>query len=148
MNRARYGVSEFCFFVADAVTADDRAARLNHLRQATGKDALQDFQVCFVGKTYQGEGSQRPSSHGIHVAQGVRGRDLTEGVRIVHDRGKEIDGLDEGTLRRELVHAGIIRRLKPDQHAVIRDARQRGEDLVQYLWTEFGRSTRRFDVRG
>ena len=41
------------------------------------------------------ECQQRGTSHGIHIAQGVSCRNLTEGVGIGADRRKEIGGYDK-----------------------------------------------------
>ena len=61
MNYSRNRISEFCFFIADAVAADHRASGLDHLRQAAGKNALQNFEIAFIGKTDKRQRGQRLS---------------------------------------------------------------------------------------
>ena len=94
------------------------------------------------------ERRDRAAAHGVDVAQRIDRGDGAEGVRVVHDRGEEIHRLDEGELRRQLVHAGVVGGVKPDQHILIGPTGHGGEHPVQQLWTQFGRSTRRLDVCG
>ena len=61
---------------------------------------------------------------------------------------EEIHRLHQGELRRQLVHAGIVGSVKPYQHILIGPAGHARQNPVQKLWTQFGRSTRGFHVRG
>ena len=47
----------------------------------------------------------------------------------------------------ETIHSGIVGSIKADQNVRICDSRQPAQHLVQQLWTQFRRSTRRFYVR-
>ena len=114
VDEAGDGVSEFCFFVANAVAADDGASGFHHFGKAACEDALEDCEVGFLGKANQGEGSERASAHGVNIAESIGGCDLSEGVRIVHDRGEEVHRLDERRLGRELIHAGVVGMIKAD----------------------------------
>ena len=114
MNDAGDGVSEFCFFVANAVAADDGASGFHHFGKAACEDSFEDCEVGFLGKANQGEGGERTSAHGVDIAESIGGGDLAEGVRIVDDRGKEVDRLDERRLGRELIHAGVVGVIKAD----------------------------------
>ena len=116
MNHARDGIPELHFIIANAVPAHYRTASFHHLRQATGQDPLQNCQVTLLRKADHGQRAQRPTTHGIHVAQRVDCGDLAESVRIVNDRGEEIYGLNEGELIGNFVHAGVIGFVKADQH--------------------------------
>ena len=116
MNHSRNGISEFCFFIADAVAAHHRASGLDHLRQAAGQNALQNFEIAFVGKTDKGQRSQRLSTHGIDVAERVGGGDLAEGIGIVHDGREKIHRLHQRRLGREQIHAGVVGVIEADQH--------------------------------
>ena len=95
MDCAGHGVSEFRFFVADAVAADDGASRFHHFRKTACKDAFENSKIGLVGKTYQRERGEWTASHGINVAERIRGGNLTEGVWIVDDGREEIDGLNQ-----------------------------------------------------
>ena len=101
MNHAGNRISKFRFLIADAVAAHHRASGLDHLRQAAGQNALQNFEIAFVRKTDKGQRGQRLSAHGVNVAERVGGGDLAEGVGIVHDRREKIHRLDERHLGRE-----------------------------------------------
>ena len=93
-----------------------RAARLHHFREASGQDCLQDAGVPIGGKGDDGQRALGLSAHGVNVAQSVGGRDLSEGVGIVHDWGKEIDGLHQGQLGRNQIHSGVVGLVEANQY--------------------------------
>ncbi len=95
IDEAGDGISEFGFFVADAVAADDRATCFHHFRKAAGEDLLQNLEIAVGRETYVSQGGDGTAAHGVDVAQGVGGGDLAEGVRVVHDGSEEIDGLHQ-----------------------------------------------------
>src|ERR1035438_8036149 len=109
MDHAGYRVAKFCFLVADAVASHDCASGFDHLRQAAGQDALEDLDISLVGEADQSERGERLSAHGIDIAERIGGGDLAEDVWIVDDGGEEIHRLDERRLRRELIHASVVR---------------------------------------
>ena len=86
MDRAGDGVSELGFFVANAVAADDGASGFDHLGEAAGEDAFENFEISFLGKADQSERGERRAAHGVDIAERVGGGDLSEGVGIVDDR--------------------------------------------------------------
>src|SRR5580658_2851367 len=98
MNYSRDRISKFCFCIANAVAADHRASRLDHLRQSAGENTLQNFEVAFLRKTHESQRSQWLSAHGINVAERVGRGDLAEDVGIVYDGRKKIHRLHEGLL--------------------------------------------------
>ena len=102
------GVSELGFFVANAVAADHGASGFDHFREAAGEDAFENFEVGFVGKADQGQRGKRLSAHRIDVAQCIGRGDLAEGVRIVDDRGEEVDSLHQRLIGRDLIHSGVV----------------------------------------
>jgi hypothetical protein len=57
--------------------------------------------------------------HRVDVAEGVGGRDLPVDERIVHDRGKEVHGLDDRQVRREAVDSRVVVRLGADEQVGI-----------------------------
>jgi hypothetical protein len=68
-----------------------------------------------------------PAAHGVNVAQRIGGSDLAENERVVDQRGKEIDRLHEGGVRRDPIDARIVRCLETDQQvriALLRKPRQ------------------------
>jgi hypothetical protein len=140
------GVAELDFVVGDAVAAQNGAAGLVHFLGAALEDGAQVVQVALGGVRQDGERRDGPPAHGVHVAQRVGRGDGAEGLGIVHDGREEVHGLHQGKLRRQLVHAGIVGGVKPDQHVLVGPTGHGGQYLVQNLWTELGRSTRGFHV--
>ena len=130
------------------MAAEHRAAGLVDLLRAALQDLRQIIQVALGRPSQNRKRRDRLAAHGVNVAQRIGRRDRAESVRIIHDRREEIHGLHQGTLRRQLVHAGIVGGVKPDQHVLVRPAWDPGEHLVQNLWTQLGRSTGRGSVRG
>ena len=116
MDGAGDGVSELEFLVANGVAADDGASGFDHLAETAGENLLENVEIAFVGKADQGEGVEGTSAHGVDVAERVGGGDLAEGVRVVDDRGKKIHGLDEGKVRGNFVHAGVVGFVEADQN--------------------------------
>ena len=114
MNHSRDRISEFRFFIADAVAADHGASGLDHLRQAAGQNALQNVEIGFIGKADEGQRSQWLSPHGINIAECVGSGDLAEGVGIVHDGREKIHRLHERRLGREQIHAGVVGVIEAD----------------------------------
>ncbi len=56
-----------------------------------------------------------PSAHGVDVTQGVGGGNLSEGVRVVNDRGEKIHGLDQRLCGGNFVHSGVVGCVKANQ---------------------------------
>jgi hypothetical protein len=98
------------------VAANDGASGFDHLGKAASQDAFENFEIGFVGEADQGERGERASAHGVDVAERVGGGDLAEGVRIVDDGRKEVDGLHECLVGRELIHSGVVGSVKADQN--------------------------------
>ena len=84
----------------------------------------------------------RFAAHGVHVAQGIGGRDLAEHVWIVDDRWKEVDRLDDGQFVRQLVDAGIVVGFSPDKHMSVGVLRQMAQNLSDPLRGNLAGSTR------
>jgi hypothetical protein len=147
MNRAGDRVAELDFIVCDAVSAQDGAPRLMHLLGAALEDRPQVVEIALGRVGQDGERRNRLAAHGVHVAQRIGCGDGAEGLGVVNDRRKEVDRLHQGELRRQLVHAGIVGSVKPDQNILVGPTGHGGQYLVQNLWTELGRSTRGFHVR-
>jgi len=142
------GVSELDFGIVHAVSADENAAGLVDLFRAASEDFREIVEVTSAGITEDGERGEGFAAHGVDVAKGIRRGDRAEGVRVVDNGGKEVDGLHEGALLRELVDAGVVRRVEAHEEIRIRKARNAAEHLVQNLWTQFRCSTSRLHMCG
>ena len=141
-------VAELDLVVRNAVPAQNHAAGFVDLLRTALQDLFEVIEIAIRGIRQQRKRGDRLAAHGVDIAQRIGRGDGAERVRIVDNGGEKIDGLHQGELRRQLVHAGIVGRVKPYQHVFIRDARNRGEHPVQNLWTQLRRSTRGFHVRG
>ena len=82
------------------------------------------------------ERGQRPTAHGINVAQSVRYRDLSESVRVVHDWREEVDGLHQRSLVVHPVHRRVVPGGDSDQQIRVADFRKLAQDLSEILGTE------------
>jgi len=85
----------------------------------------------------------RLAAHGVHIAQRIRRGDLTEEVRVVHNRGEEVDRLDDGNLVGDAVHGGVVAAVVADQKRGIRHIRQVSKNFCQGTRPQLGGSTRR-----
>ncbi len=90
----------------------------------------------------------RPSAHGVDVAQGVGGGDLAESVGIVHDGREEVDRLDQRHVGSELVNAGVVGVIETYKNIGIVLARQLAEHLVENRRAQFGSAATGFDRLG
>ena len=61
------------------------------------------------------ESGYRPAAHRVDVAQRIGGGNLAEDERVIYQRSKEIDGLDEGKVRRNAIDACVIRGVETNQ---------------------------------
>ena len=77
--------------------------------------------------------SGRP--HRVDVAERVRHGNLAECVGIVHDRGEEIDGLDDGQVGTKAIDPGVFRMLHPHDQVRIGDERQILQRFLQVTRT-------------
>ncbi len=148
MDQASDGISELDLLVLHAVPAQQRAIGFVNLLGPALQDFRQIVQVALGRPRENRKRGDRLAAHRVNVAERVGRRDRAERVRIVDNGREEIDGLHQGALRRQLVHAGIVGGIKPDQHVFVRPAWDPGEHLVQNLWTQFGRSTGRGSLGG
>jgi hypothetical protein len=152
MDGASDRVSELDLVVRYAVAAQDGALRFAHLGRATLEDLFEVAGFTPRRPRQNRQGGDRPAAHRVNVAERVGGGNGSVGERVVHDGCEEIHGLHEGELRRQLVDAGIVGGLKPDQHVLVDGGARRrgdgGQHPVQNLWTELGRSTGGLDVCG
>ena len=87
--------------------------------------------IGIVRKADDGERGQRSAAHRIYIAQGVGRSDLTEGERVIDQRGKEVDGLHQRLVRPNAVNSRIVRGLKPNQQIRVGLRRKRGQHLPE-----------------
>ena len=81
-----------------------------------------------ANQSQRGDGA---AAHGINVAQGVSGGNLAKSVGIVHHGREEIDGLHQGGVGGDPVHARVIGMIEADQHVGIVLAREFAQHLVE-----------------
>jgi hypothetical protein len=94
--------------------ANHGASRLHHLREAARENPLQNLQIGFLRKAHQSERRQRLSAHGVHIAERVGRRDLSERVRVIDNRREEVHGLHERLVGRDQIHSGVVGMIEAD----------------------------------
>jgi len=109
------GITEFEFRIADTVAADDGASSLNHFAEASGEDLFEDLRVTFLREADQGKRRDGAAAHGVDIAEGVGGGDLSEGEGIVDDGSEEVDSLDESERGRDEVDSGVVGLVEANQ---------------------------------
>ena len=101
MNDAGDGETVLDFLIIDAVAAQEAGPCLAYFVCPSPYDLLQDLHIVGLrGEADDIHGGQRHRTHRVDVAEGVCSGDLAEIVRIVHHRGKEVEGLDQGQFLR------------------------------------------------
>ena len=125
VDDAGHGKAVFRLVVLNAVAADQQNARLPHLVESAAEDLAEDADIHLADReTDDIHRGNRPSAHRIDIPERIRHGDPTEGVRIIHDRGEKIDGLDDGQVVAEPVNPGILGMLHADDQVRIGNERQ------------------------
>ena len=78
----------------------------------------------------------------------IGGCDLSERVRVVHDRREEVDRVDDGEIRPQPEHSGIVGGFGADEHVRVFELREAVQNLLQVGWAELGRAAPGRDVLG
>src|SRR5918994_1148924 len=146
MNSAGHGQTVFDLFIDDAVTADDDCAAFFDLIGAAFENFSQDLDVHLsFWKADEVQACLGLAAHGVDVAEGIRRRDLPEGIRVIDNRREEIDCVDDGEVRSQAKYSGVVGRLRPDQHVRVVELWQIVQNLHEVGWAELSGSTRGFD---
>jgi hypothetical protein len=129
--------------VVDAVAPDDGGAGLPDLIGAPLEDQAQDAEGQLRGgEADEVQGEDRPRPHGVDVAERVGGGHRPAGVGIVDDGSDEVHRLDDGQVVGELIHGGVIGRLRPDEESRIGERGQLTQHLSQVRRTDLAGSPR------
>ncbi len=129
------------FRAADGMSADDGAFCFARLLQAAAQNRGNGGRGEDVSREgHDIERGERTSAHRENVGKRVGGRDLPVGGRVVHDRCKKIDRLDEGMGAVETVDTGIVARAGIDEDVTAPCDWKLRQDLPQRLLAEFGSS--------
>src|SRR5206468_11789666 len=96
MNDPRDGYAVFDFFVDNAVASYNNRAALFDFIGAAFENLVEDFHLHLT--LWEANDVHRRfgfSTHGVNVAQRIRGGDLTEDIRIVNDGREKIHRVDD-----------------------------------------------------
>ena len=96
------------------MAADHGASGFNHLRETSGQNSVENFQIRLFRKTHQSQRGERLSSHRVNIAQRIGRGDLAEDIRIVNHRREKIYRLHQRLVGRDLIHSGVVGVVKAD----------------------------------
>ena len=133
--------------VLDRVPSYEGYPRLLQLGKASPKDLFQDRKR--EGLDREGreiKSREWGSSHGVDIAQRVRGGDLPEGKGVIDNRSEKVDGLNQGKVVGQLIDPRVVRGLCPHQDFRVFGDREFLQNLVQILRTDLRGSARFLDV--
>ena len=99
MDQSGDRVAKLDLVVGDTVAAQNRAAGLVNLLRAAFHDFREHVQVALRGPRQDGKRRNRPSAHGVNIAQGVSGGDGSKSMRIVDHRAEKIHRLHQRGFR-------------------------------------------------
>lgn len=121
MDDAGDRVTKLDLAIAHRVPADDDGAGLLKAVDASLKHFFKprQFRVLVVGITQEVQAGERLAAHGVDIAQGVGGRDLTIQKWIIDHWRKKVDGLDQGDLVREAIDPRVVVRFGTDEEVWI-----------------------------
>ena len=129
--------------VDDGVPARDHAARLGDLVAAAAEDLRDDFLRHLAREACDREREHHLAAHSVDIGHRVHRRDGAPRPRVVDDRRKEVDGLDDREVGRHAIDRRVVRRAEPDEQ--IRGRRrpagpQDRQHLLAISRSHFGRS--------
>ena len=131
MNCTGDGISELDFFITNTVSTNDGASRFDHFREAACEDLPQNLQIFLLGKTDDGQLTERPAAHGVNITEGIDRRNLSKGERVIDDGSEKIHRLHQGELGRKFIHPGIVGGVKSDENIRVKLLWQLSKDGVQ-----------------
>jgi hypothetical protein len=134
--------------VHHGMAARDDAARLADLVGAAAEDGRDDVLGQLAREAGHVEREQHLPAHRVHVGHGIRGRDRSEEVWVVHDRRKEVDRLHDGHVVGHAVDRRVIAAAEPDQQVGMLLVAQVPEHVLEISRTHLGRSPRAGGVGG
>jgi hypothetical protein len=136
------GETVFDLLVDDAVATNDERAGFVHGVLPATQDLGEHLERGRARwKADDVERGERLATHRIDVGQCVRCGDAAEGVRVVDNWRKEIDGLHQGQIVGHDKDSRIVERLTPDEQTRIIAVRKRGQGTRKVARTHLGGST-------
>ena len=129
--------------VLDRVATHDGCPGLARLVGAPLQHPGKQVEVQVLGPPEQVEGQDRPSSHGVAVAEGVGRRDGAPDVGVVDDRGEKVDGQQQRQVVADPVDGGVVGRVESQQEVRVLAAvvlAEAAQDLRQVTGTELAGS--------
>src|SRR5919106_1278178 len=149
IDAAGNGESVFDLFIDDAVPAGNHGTGLVHRVLSAAEDLGEHLdRRPASGKADNVERRERLPSHRVHIGERVRGGDASKRVRVVDDRRKEIDGLNEGEIIGQDENARIVEGLTPNEQAGVVARREWGYGAREVTRTHLGGSTGAAGERG
>ena len=126
--------------ILDRMATGKNRPGLHHLIRTTTQNLPQDLHIHIFGKRHNIQSRLRSSTHGIHITQRIRRRDLTEIIRIIRHRRKKIQCLNQRQIRGHPVNRRIIRSIRPHQKIRIAELRQSAKNPCQGSRSHFCRT--------
>jgi hypothetical protein len=125
MNEPRHGKTELDFRIFNAVSSHKNGAGFMNLLQASPENLLQNVLVHGLdGKTHHVHGRNRPSSHGVDVAQRIGRRNAPEIVWIIDDGRDEVESLHQGQIVGQTINPRVVGSLPTHQEVGVALERQ------------------------
>ena len=119
MDNAHDGQAVLHVAVGDGVAPRQDAPGLDDLLRAALHDLPQDVQIHGLREADDVQGGLYLTAHGVDVAEGIGGRDLAEGVGVLHHGWEEVQGLDDGDVVGHLVHGGVVLAVVADEQIFV-----------------------------
>ena len=139
MHRTHDGQAVFHITVGNGVATHQGAPGLSHLFRAAAHHLAQDIQVRLFRKAHNVQCCFYLAAHGPHVAEGVGGCDLPEGVGVIHHGREKVQGLHHRYIVCKLIHSGVVLAVKADEQVwVHREFRQAFQHTAQHPGPQLG----------
>ncbi len=127
------GEPELRLLVDDGMAAGDDAATFGDLVDGALHEALEGVERQVVGPGHDVQREEDLAAHRVHVRHRVRRGDRAGRVRVVDDRRKEIDRLDDRVIGGNAVYRRVVGRFETDEQLGRVALRGKGaQDLRQW----------------
>ncbi len=133
MDKTQDDQPVFGLFILDGMPAGQHHAGFAGFLGAAAQDFGADLsrQIGRQGGDIQRQ--ERPPAHGVDIREGIGGGDGAIIVRIVHHRGEEIGGDDQGALRIQTPDRRVVRLTQTHQQVRVIAGRENALQRAQHL---------------
>ena len=137
MHKTGHGQTVFRFIVKNAVATANDCAGFSALLIAALQNCMHSRFRHVLRNAHHVKRELRLTAHCINIRERICCGDLTEQIRIIGYRRKEIYRLHNCELRTDTIYGGVVALIESDKEVRIRKCRQVAEQLGEDACADF-----------